>query len=169
MPIQVIGDDIEDVCSRCGDTWHVIMAKIGERIAKVVCKRCGSQHNYRAGDSSVPAQTPSSAKNAGRRVFRRKPTRQSNAQSGNPPPPFDPSKPPRTYNHKEAYQPGERVDHPAFGVGVVSDNPGPGKLEVAFPTGHRTLACAKATSTLERPVAVAVPISDRPPDGRSRG
>ena len=52
MPTPGVGDDIEDVCSRCGDTWHVVMAKVGDRIAKVVCKRCGGQHGYRGPDSS---------------------------------------------------------------------------------------------------------------------
>jgi len=29
------------MCGRCGQVWHVVMAKMGDRIAKVVCKRCG--------------------------------------------------------------------------------------------------------------------------------
>ncbi|HVR62997.1 MAG TPA: hypothetical protein VMU50_13930, partial [Polyangia bacterium] len=80
-------------------------------------------------------------------------------------PAFDPSKPPRPYSVKDAYAAGERVSHPTFGTGVVTGAPGPGKIEIAFPAGIRVLACAKATSTLERPhFAVNVPISDRPPD-----
>ena len=82
-------------------------------------------------------------------------------------PTVDPSKPPRPYFAQQAYQPGERVLHPVFGVGVVTTNPGPGKVDVSFPQGLRTLACAKANSTLARPAAaVNVPIGDRPPDKR---
>jgi hypothetical protein len=53
---------------------------------------------------------------------------------------------------------------------VVTGSPGPGKVEIAFPSAARVLACAKATSTLERPHLIAnVPISDRPPPGSSAG
>ncbi len=40
-----------------------------------------------------------------------------------------------------------------------------GKVDVVFPSGSRTLACAKTESTLARPVAVNnAPIGDRPPE-----
>ena len=78
---------------------------------------------------------------------------------------FDPKKPPRTYSPREGYLTGERVAHATFGIGVVSGAPGPGKVEVHFPSGMRTLACAKAVSTLERPVAALdVALPDHPPE-----
>ena len=49
-------------------------------------------------------------------------------------------------------------------MGVVAGSPGAGKVEVVFPGGVRVLACAKAASTLARPVATLdQPIPDRPP------
>jgi hypothetical protein len=162
MPTPDTGEDIEDVCSRCGECWHVVMAKVGERIAKVVCKRCGSQHSYR-GPNGVTEPAGGNGGGA-RRMMRRRPTR-PNAVAEVVPPPFDPDKPPKPYSAREAYQPGERIVHPSFGTGVVSGAPGPGKVEVVFPAGARTLACAKAESTLARPVAVRnAPIGDRPPE-----
>jgi hypothetical protein len=169
MSTPGVGQDIEDICTRCGDTWHVVMAKLGERVVKVVCKLCGSQHNYRGensaeGAGAAGASTSSSSWGASRR--RRPNKRQAPAPIA--PPPFDPSRPPRAYSAKESYAPGERIVHPTFGTGVVAATPGPGKVEVMFPAGARTLASAKAVSTLERPVAAAhVPIADRPPDGKS--
>jgi ribosomal protein S27AE len=161
--MSTVGDDIEDVCARCGESWHVIMAKMADKIAKVVCKRCGSQHSYR-GPDGIPEPAPGANPTPGKRTFRRRAAKHTEPTSG-PPPPFDPSKPPRTYSPRDMYQPGERIDHPAFGVGVVAGNPGPGKVDVSFPSAMRTLACTKATSTLERPVAATnVPIADRPPD-----
>jgi hypothetical protein len=162
MATPAVGEDIEALCGRCGQVWHVVMAKMGERIAKVVCKRCGGHHRYRteadasAGDASTREERRSSG---GPRRAARTPT---------PPPAlvlpaFDPDKPPRPYAAKDIYAPGERVTHPSFGTGVVTTSPGPGKVEIAFPAGVRVLACAKAASTLARPVAVSVPISDRPP------
>lgn len=154
------GEDIEDVCSRCGDCWHVVMAKVGERIAKVVCKRCGSQHAYRSGASAPESSSAGAKRTLG---VRRKTTRSVPVEPLVPPT-FDPSKPPRAYSARERYLPSERIVHPTFGTGVVSATPGPGKVDVVFPGGLRTLACAKTESTLERPTTVAnAPIGDRPP------
>jgi hypothetical protein len=48
---------------------------------------------------------------------------------------------------------------------VVTGSPGPGKVEIAFPVGHRVLASAKTASTLARPSFLKhVPVADRPPD-----
>ena len=157
MATPGVGEDIEDICTRCGDTWHVVMAKLGDRVAKVVCKLCGSQHNYRG---EKPAAVPGAPSTWGRTRRRRS----SRVQVAPAPATaiFDPTKPPRGYSTKDAYLPGERVIHVTFGVGVVAAVPGPGKVDVQFPGGARTLACAKAASTLERPVAVqslAVPDS----------
>ena len=156
-----VGQDIEDICTRCGDTWHVVMAKVGERVVKVVCKLCGSQHNYRGENETASSKGTSTSSWGSSR--RRRTTKRAVAAPA-PPPTFDPAKPPRAYSAKDAYYPGERIVHPSFGTGVVAGTPGPGKVDVIFPTGARTLACAKAASTLERPVAVRVPIADRPPD-----
>jgi hypothetical protein len=158
------GDDIEDVCSRCGDCWHVVMAKVGQKIAKVVCKRCGSQHAYR-GPDAAPGEAPAAngGGGGGRRILRRKHTRPT-AVAEVEPPSFDPNKPPRPYSPRDVYQAGERIVHPTFGTGVVA-GASPGKADVVFPSGSRTLACAKTESNLTRPVAVAnAPIGDRPPE-----
>jgi hypothetical protein len=165
MATPGVGEDIEDICTRCGDTWHVVMAKIGDRVAKVVCKLCGSQHNYR-GEKNAPPAT----KNDWGRARRRRASRPALAAAPVPAT-FDPSKPPRGYSPKEVYHPGERVIHGTFGVGVVASAPGPGKVEVQFPGGARTLACAKTDARLERPVAVeslTVPDSPDPKTGPHR-
>jgi len=156
MPTPGVGQDIEDVCTRCGDTWHVVMAKLGDRVAKVVCKLCGSQHNYRGEKSAKPAPSTGWGRARRRRLTR------TDATPALPTPEFDPSRPARGYSPKDSYHLGDRVIHTTFGVGVVASTPGPGKVDVHFPGGARTLACAKAASTLERPIAVeslAVPDS----------
>jgi hypothetical protein len=164
MATPAVGEDIEALCGRCGQVWHVVMAKMGDRIAKVVCKRCGGHHRYRTDDDAGDSD--------GERGGARRPSgvarRASRPQAPLAPPvvmpEVDPSKPVRPYAASAAYLPGERVAHPTFGSGVVTTLPGPGKVEIAFPAGMRVLACAKAASTLARPVAAAnVPISDRPP------
>ncbi|HVZ73789.1 MAG TPA: hypothetical protein VHJ20_15525 [Polyangia bacterium] len=158
-----VGQDIDALCGRCGQGWHVVMAMMGDRIAKVVCKRCGGHHRYRTdSETEPPADAP--ARGAARRTTPSRRFARPSAPTPAPLPPFDPNKAPRVYAAKDAYDTGERVSHPTFGTGVVTGAPAPGRVEVAFPSGARVLACAKTVSTLARPVAVAVPISDRPPD-----
>ena len=159
MATPGVGQDIEALCGKCGTVWHVVMAKVGERIAKVVCKRCHGQHRYR---------TENGPADAGPATEGRRPTRSTTARVAVPTPravpAFDPAIPPRRYAPSEVFAAGDRVSHPTFGVGVVATFPGPGKVEVIFPAGVRVLACAKALSTLSRPVAVVgIPVSDRPP------
>ncbi len=165
MSTPGVGQDIEAMCGRCGQVWHVVMAKMGDRIAKVVCKRCGGHHRYRdenadtSGGADAAGRPRRSTFGSGRRS-----TRPARAELPTAPP-FDPAKPPRAYAARDSYVAGERVSHPTFGVGVVSGSPGAGKVEVVFPGGSaRLLACAKETSTLARPVAMQdLPIPDRPP------
>jgi hypothetical protein len=164
MATPAVGEDIEALCGRCGQVWHVVMAKMGERIAKVVCKRCGGHHRYRTeGDDAAVATSETTPGREGRRPSV---ARRSSRPTPAPAlvlPPFDPLKAPRPYTAGDSYTPGDRVQHPTFGTGVVTGSPGPGKVEIGFPAGLRVLACAKAVSTLARPVAVKVPIADRPP------
>jgi hypothetical protein len=168
MATPGVGEDIEDICTRCGDTWHVVMAKIGDHVAKVVCKLCGSQHNYR-GEKN--AQAPKGGGSSWGRPRRRKAGR-SNTTPSVQVPEFDPSKPPRAYSPLQTFLPGERVIHATFGIGVVASTPGPGKVEVHFPAGARTLASPRTSVALERPVAVqglAAPDSPERKVGPSRG
>jgi len=161
MATPGVGQDIEALCGRCGQVWHVVMAKMGDRIAKVVCKRCGGHHRYRTESDAEPERTARTASSGGAR----RPVRPRAAEpAARPLPAFDASKPPRPYAPRDSYGAGERVAHPSFGVGIVTGTPGAGKVEVAFPSGTRVLACAKIASTLARPVAVLdLPIADRPP------
>ena len=159
------------MCGRCGQVWHVVMAKMGDRIAKVVCKRCGGHHRYRDENADTAAAAAAAAGgDAAARPRRptfgssRRSSRQARGETAPTAPPFDPSKPPRTYAPRDSYVAGERVAHPTFGVGVVSGSPGAGKVEVVFGSSARVLACAKETSTLARPIAMqGLPLPDRPP------
>jgi len=163
MTTPAVGEDIEALCGRCGQVWHVVMAKMGDRIAKVVCKRCGGHHSYR-NEKVTTGESPAGATGTRRAAPRRNTRRPTGPVTVVAIPAFDPNKPPRPYTAKDSFAPGERVTHPTFGTGVVTGSPGPGKVEIAFPSAARVLVCAKAASTLERPhLAANVPISDRPP------
>jgi hypothetical protein len=131
-----VGADIESLCAKCGDVWHVVVAKVGERIAKVQCKQCGAQHRHKP-PGATPARTPTAPR-----------TRKKAVPPPPPRPEPDTSRPIRRYTPTEAYQTGDRVQHPTFGMGVAGASPGPGKIEVFFKEGPRVLAQAKAASTL---------------------
>src|SRR6188474_2549919 len=142
------GADVESLCSKCGDVWHVVVAKVGEQIVKVQCKECGGYHRHRppgGGGARKPRASSTSSSSSPRR---------SAVGSGRvvkaPPATFapDPSLPVRTYSMRETFQPGEQIKHPRFGVGLVERTGDPGKISVLFSDGRKILAQAKPDSTL---------------------
>jgi len=136
-----VGADVESLCSKCGDVWHVVVAKVGDRIAKVECKECHSIHRYK---------DPKGVKQAAAAPRRR--TSSSKAKSSAAPVveavPADLSKPVRGYSTRESFEPGERISHVTFGEGVVQRATGPGKIEVLFADGPKLLAQAKPETKL---------------------
>lgn len=145
-----VGADVESICRKCGDVWHVVVAKVGDEIAKVQCKECGSMHRHRppggkakkSGVSRRRAASSSSRATTGR------------AKAEPAPPAHEPtvepdlSAPIRSYSIRDAFAVGERIDHPKFGIGIVEDVSAPGKMQVFFPSGRKVLAAAKPESRL---------------------
>jgi hypothetical protein len=150
-----VGADIESLCSKCGDVWHVVVAKVGPEIVKVQCKECGGYHRYRKPGHVAGARKPrapaaaSPARRATSSGAGRSPGRASSAPSSSaavfrP----DMSAPTRPYTMRETFRPGEQISHPRFGVGLVEQSSEPGKMAVLFADGRRILAQAKPASTL---------------------
>jgi hypothetical protein len=107
-----VGADIEALCSKCGDVWHVVVAKVGETVVKVQCKQCGGYHRYKS-----PHDTSATKKVA---TPRPRATKDAPVERiAKPHVAADLSKPSRTYRPADKYEVGERVDHPTFGQGVV--------------------------------------------------
>lgn len=134
-----VGADVEALCSKCGDVWHVVVAKVGQQIAKVQCKQCGGYHRYKSPHGAPPAKKLPSAirpvKEPKAPVERfEKPAVAANL-----------TKPARPYRASEAFEVGERIDHPSFGQGVV-ELAEPGKVTVFFSTGRRVLVQAKTAA-----------------------
>jgi hypothetical protein len=137
-----IGEDIEALCGRCGTSWHVIVAAVEQKIAKVECKQCGGVHRYR--DSNPPARPARAAGGTGK-----KSAKSSKSAKGAAAPPrveADVSKPVRPYAITASFTPGERIDHSVFGVGVVQRSAGPGRVEILFGDECKLLAQAKPAS-----------------------
>jgi transcription elongation factor Elf1 len=132
-----VGADIESICGKCGDVWHVVVAKKGESIAKVQCKQCSGYHRYKppGGSARVPrSSTASKRASKGQSVSRRIDEPQVAAND---------EKPVLPYKFSDNYEPGDRIEHPKFGFGVVEITAEPGKMQVFFPDGRRVLATAK--------------------------
>jgi hypothetical protein len=134
-----VGADVEALCSKCGDVWHVVVAKVGETIAKVQCKQCGGYHRYRS-PHGAPAEKKLPAANRPPREPRA--TRDPVERFEKPSVAADMSKPIRPYRASEKFEVGARIDHPTFGQGVVEISE-PGKITVFFATGRRVLVQAK--------------------------
>jgi hypothetical protein len=125
-----VGADIEAECGRCGKTWHVVIAMVDGRIAQVECGECHRRHRLRSMDGAKP-----------------RPHRRTGAASAPPrriaaaQPLVTPAleRPPRPYDASDSYLPGDRVEHPAFGPGVVERVVGANKVQIFFAGGSRVL------------------------------
>lgn len=143
-----VGKDIFGVCGKCGDTWHVIVALEGTKVTKVQCKFCSGDHRFKRSpnDPSAPMPAPPKKVAATRTVGGKKTAKKAariDPRSNEPLIEPDLALPVRDYAMSETYQTGERIEHPKFGQGVVESFPSPGKMNVFFEDGRRTLAFAR--------------------------
>lgn len=125
-----VGADIESYCGKCGTTWHVVIAMVDGRVAQVECSRCGKRHKPR-GEGAAAAP----------RVHRRTGEASTpRAAASKPMVAADMTTPPVPYTATGSYKPGQRVEHPAFGPGVVERVLASNKVQIFFATGSRVLA-----------------------------
>ncbi len=141
-----VGKDVEAVCRKCGEVWHVIVAVDDGKITKVQCKECMAYHRYRApeGEERVDAKAKPRKTTKKKKTTKRKTKKKSSKKKATiydePLVEPDLSRPIRLYKMTETYAPGDRVEHPKFGQGVVEMLPGPGKMNVFFEEGRKVLA-----------------------------
>jgi hypothetical protein len=113
-----VGSDVEAMCRTCGDVWHVVVAKLGDKITKVECKQCGKQHRFKpTGDA------PEANLQVRRQVVSPRPVgaarpkaKPSSTAAGVV---HDPNRPAREYSIHERYEVGEQLLHKKFGPGIV--------------------------------------------------
>ena len=65
--------------------------------------------------------------------------RRETAQAGDEVVEADPSRPVRPYSASEHYTPGDRIEHPTLGLGIVQGDAGPNKIRVHFGERKSTL------------------------------
>ena len=128
-----VAADIESVCSKCGIVWHVVVAKVGDKIAKVQCKQCGGLHRHKSPHPEAKSGTT-------RKASRPKKTAAANRKADvAAPPEADLSRPVQPYKITATFQVGDRIQHAKFGLGVVEELSGPGKMQVFFPEGRKLM------------------------------
>jgi hypothetical protein len=148
-----VGADVEALCSKCGDVWHVVVAKVGEQIVKVHCKECGKEHRYKSPHGAPKEKRqPTIASRDAAATARTERVAKVVERFEKPAVAADLTKPVRKYGASLKFEVGERVEHPNFGQGVV-EVAEPGKVTVFFATGRRVLVQSKegGASKLERP------------------
>ena len=110
-----------------------------EKIAKVECKVCGAKHKYRPPKSEK-------AKPAKKKTAKAKPPKKTKTQlkaealfeevmEGR-----DPSTA-KSYAMTELFKKDELIDHPTFGLGVITSITLPNKIKVTFKEGSKLLIC----------------------------
>jgi len=141
-----VGKDVEAVCRKCGEVWHVIVTVDDGKITKVQCKECMAYHRYRPpeGEAAVDAKAKPRKAAAKKKSTKKKSTKKKTSKKAaaldEPLVEPDLSRPIRMYKMTDTYAPGDRVEHPKFGQGVVEMLPGTGKMNVFFEDGRKTLA-----------------------------
>lgn len=114
----------------------MVIAMVDGRVAQVECGECHKRHRLRATGAARPRphrRTGASPTAPPRRVVAAAPLVVP-----------DLDRPPRAYHATDSYLPGDRVEHPAFGPGVVERVVGANKVQVFFASGSRVLIHRRA-------------------------
>ncbi|MFQ5665172.1 MAG: hypothetical protein ACE5I7_01950 [Candidatus Binatia bacterium] len=137
-----IGSRVDSWCTRCKLLLaHTVEAMAGNKVTRVHCNTCQAQHAYRpnppgqrrAASGTRTARTGRSTRTA----MRATPTPQASDYAtlilGRD------ASAARSYKFAERFAPSELINHPTFGLGLVTATKDGAKIEVLFPDGLKTL------------------------------
>jgi hypothetical protein len=134
-----VGGEVDAYCTTCKVMkWHVIVAVVGGKPAKVECNGCHKQHGYRP---HLPGEAKPKVAST-----KTKAVRTRSAKGSGPPPIQDleeklrvRASEARSYSPKDTFAVNDIVRHPQFGAGLVVGLPAAQRMEVAFPDGRKVL------------------------------
>ncbi len=140
MPLYKAGQEVDAYCTKCKmDLLHRIVAVYENKPVNVECRTCKSTHRYRA-PKSAPAAVSNRASSASST------TSTPSAPRARKPIPEDHVAlvPPtgariHPYRMTARFMKDQWISHKNFGVGVVTCELGPEKIEVRFDGGTRVL------------------------------
>ncbi len=126
-----VGQDIDAYCSSCKLVLaHTIIAKVGDLPKRVKCNTCNKEHVYRSAAKKSATKRSSTTKSS---AAKKKPSTRAISSH------FDTLLDGRSVEEALAYSPkmqlqlSDLINHPSFGLGVVSQVKSSGKVEVVFP------------------------------------
>ncbi|MFA6033924.1 MAG: hypothetical protein WC889_13570 [Myxococcota bacterium] len=141
QPKGELGAEIEAFCPHCkAETTHVVASLMGEKIRRIKCRSCSSEHNYHrslllrqrlARSEEVPvararrreeASSISAARMFDEQMIGRNPSQA------------------KVYMIKEKYYVEDLLKHSLFGMGLVLKIKEDEKIEVLFRSGAKVLA-----------------------------
>lgn len=133
-----VGKDVDSYCTKCRlELGHLIVAMVGDKIAKVKCNTCGGTHNYRemkkklkSGETPKKTATPKIQKDAGKTPELLWEASISKTRGAEVP-----------YEMGRAFKVGDVIAHELFGKGVVKQI-SPRKCTALFKDKERMLVSA---------------------------
>lgn len=156
-----VGGETSAYCTSCRDMrLHVVVAMVGTKPARVECRSCHKQHNYKAAPPGAPRKKAEGGTTAPRKPRATKSESKSRSLAEHP---LDAllavrsAAEARTYTPFDRYVVGDLVSHPTFGLGAVAALPAPGKVEIVFRDASKLLmherppAGSAATPKLQPP------------------
>ena len=139
-----VGKELVSYCTRCRmDLGHTIVSMMGGMPARVICRTCKSEHNYKPkkgvtepGSVAPSRGSPGTSTRAPREKTVEKTVpvevewmKQLNAST----------KAIKGYAANESFDVGDRISHPTFGEGIIQKQIFPNKIEVLFRADLKTL------------------------------
>jgi hypothetical protein len=161
MATYKVGGEVDAFCTRCKlptPLAHTILAMVGTKIARVRCNTCGGDHAYRSapGATDRPSSSSRSAASAPRADRPEKAVISFEQQLAGK----DVAHAPK-YSPKDTYQLDQVIQHPTFGLGLVTAVRGD-KVDITFKSDTKTLVHGRGGGPAERP-------SFSPPSARQSG
>ena len=100
----------------------------------IKCRRCGAVHRHQQASEAVPPKTRRGAKAAAAIAHEIAYERLLAVTAG---------RKSRPYSISGAFRPHDVIEHPTFGVGVVTHLLAGNKIQVAFKSGDKLLVCRR--------------------------
>jgi hypothetical protein len=130
---MAVGTHLRIRCSTCKRVQlHVITALSGARVDQIQCKVCLRSRKYRTKDGANGSSKRRRQEAA--EVIPPEVTWQKLLDAAS-------SRKTIPYTFDKQYQVHDLINHDTFGLGVVTDLPGPDKARVAFKAGELLLIC----------------------------
>lgn len=132
-----VGSEVDSWCTRCKLMLaHTVVAMVDGTIEKVECKTCSGKHKYRP---NIPKSRQKKASTTKKKVTRRRKKDPAviweEALEGK-----DMSQS-QTYAMDAEFAAEQVLDHPTFGIGLITEVRAEGKMEVLFKDGPKLLVC----------------------------